>query len=424
MFVLYNILQWTFLLAFFPLLILFVACSSKYRNRVPSRLGFGLREKLGFNKRSSGQTIWLHALSVGEVTSAVPLVRGLRAAYPDTRIIVSTTTGSGKKLADNLLGPLADRVIDGPIDLLPVVLKFIRHIHPDLFILVETDFWPNMLLCLKNGGIPAILVNGRISEKSMTKYLRWKFFFQPMFQCLSFLSMQTLRDKEKMELLGIISEKLPILGNLKFATHIENNIQLRKEKIALLPKDRILFIAGSTHPGEEKILIDCYCHLRNIHPELFLILAPRDPKRTKEIVEAACECGLSSALRSDEVVSPADLFILDTIGELVDFYALSHLAFVGGSLVNKGGHNPVEPAAMALPVLFGPHMEDFSEIADSLIAVGGAVQTNNQEQLVEAVSKLLSNPTYRSRMGQMAQQCVRNQGDIIANHLKLIEKTL
>ncbi len=423
MIVLYNIAQFAFVLVFFPLIILFVACSSKYRDRIPARLGMGIATKPTF-KTEAPKTIWLHALSVGEVTSAAPLVRGLREKYPHYRIVISATTRSGKMVADAQLSSFVDCIIDGPIDLLLVVRRFIKHIKPDLFILVETDFWPNILSSLKDYGIPSLLVNGRVSGKSMRRYQHLRFFFRPMFQCLSFLCMQTLRDRKEMALLGVTPEKLLILGNLKFATRTQGKAHLPKPQIDLLPKDRILFIAGSTHPGEEQLLIDSYKRLRNTHPGLFLLLAPRDPNRAKEIAAMATQHGLLTYFRSSQVFLPADIFILDTLGELVDFYALADLAFVGGSLVKKGGHNPVEPAAMAIPVLFGPHMEDFSEIADSLIMAGGAIKVDDSGKISEVLANLLNDPDQRFRMGQAAQKCVNGHRDIIDKHLQLIEKFL
>ena len=424
MFVLYNIVQLAGLLIFSPILIVFVACSNKYRDRIPARLSFGLAQK-DSSKNRSGRTIWLHALSVGEVTSAVPLVRALRKHYPTWKIVVSTTTRSGKKVADMLLAPFADSIIDGPLDLLPTVTRFIDCIRPDLFILVETDFWPNILHCLSAKGIPSILVNGRISKKSMSRYQRLRFFFLPMFQAFSFLVMQTLQDKEKMEVLGLAPEKLPILGNLKFATRLQNTEASSALQAELLPQERILFIAGSTHPGEEQILLECYKRLRHNFPDLFLIIAPRDPARAKEIVDLATRHGLSPSLRSTAVLfANADIFILDSLGELNAFYALADFAFIGGSLVEKGGHNPIEPAALAMPVIFGPHMEDFSEIAETLVTAGGATKINDQEGLFHIITELLENLELRQHMGQAAKKCVLGQKEIIANHLQLIEKVL
>jgi 3-deoxy-D-manno-octulosonic-acid transferase len=423
MFVLYNILQFAFLLVFFPFLILFVVCNSKYRGHIPARLGLGLAQKTSF-ATPCDRTFWIHALSVGEVTSAVPLVHGLRARYPTARIIVSTTTGTGKNVADSLLGSVAHRIIAGPLDLLPVVRKFIKHIQPDLFILVETDFWPNVLTCLQQEGVPAILVNGRVSEKSMLRYQRLAFFFRPMFQSFSFLCMQTNRDKKKMELLGIAPDRLPILGNLKFAPRQQSTSNLSIDHAGLLPENRIVFIAGSTHPGEEQMLLDCYSRLRSTHPDIFLVLAPRDPKRAKELVDLATASGLPASLRTSGTSLPTDIFILDTIGELADFYPLADCAFVGGSLVDKGGHNPIEPAAAGIPVLFGSHMEDFCEIADALIKAGGAIEIKGQQDLSVVLAGLVDDKEQRLRMGQAAAQWAIERNDVIAEHLALIARIL
>lgn len=421
MFVLYNILQLVFVLVFLPFIIFFIVTKRKYRNRVPTRLGFGLAQKVR-PAGSDNLRFWIHALSVGEVTSAVPLVKGLRRAYPRSTIIVSTTTRTGRQVADKLLDGIADHVVDGPFDLLPVVHRFIRCIRPDLFILVETDFWPNLLSCLKKRGVPTLLVNGRISPRSMDRYRRMRLFFSPMFQSFSCLSMQTERDRENMMQLGVPPGKLPILGNLKFATPATTDTA--QAKIRLLPPQRLIFIAGSTHPGEEGILINCYIEARKLHPELFLLLAPRDPQRTHEIETIAAEHNLTVFLRSAGEYRSADVFILDTIGELVEFYALADIAFVGGSLVQKGGHNPIEPAAMGIPVLFGPDMTDFSEIADSLINEGGALRICDPQEMTEILLRLLNSPEQRIDAGRKSRQCVLRQSNVIARHIELIDTLL
>jgi len=428
MFVLYNILQLVFLPVFLPFIIIFVLCSSKYRNRIPARLGIGLRHEIAKNtiakSNSLRQTIWLHALSVGEVTSAVPLIAGLRKTYPESRIIVSVTTRTGKRVADNLLKSLADHIIDGPLDLLPVVSLFVKYIQPNLFILIETDLWPNTILYLKHKNIPTILVNGRVSQKAMDGYKRLRFFFNPMFQSFSYLCMQTKRDRDNMENIGLPTEKLQTLGNLKFDTAPGKVNNLLKSPADMLPKDRIIFICGSTHSGEEKILIDCYRQLKTKHPELFLVIAPRDTTRSTELQTLAAEHDLTSSLRSANSSTPGDIFILDTIGELIHFYALSNIGFVGGSLVDKNGHNPIEPAIMGLPVIFGPNMQDFSEIAEALIKVGGATEVSTQQELVDLLHRLLTTQELRSRQGQAAQQCIEGQRGVIKKHLELISQLL
>ena len=423
MYFLYNILQLVFLPVFFPFIMLFVAGSRKYRGRIPSRLGLGLAGKVPA-RRFGSRRFWLHALSVGEVTSAVPLATGLRRAYPDSIIVVSVTTATGKKVADALLKGLADDIVDGPLDLLPVVHRFIKCIAPDLFILVETDFWPNLLHCLKNNGVPTLLVNGRISLRSMNRYLRMRFFFRSMFQSFSCLSMQTGRDRDNMLQFGVPQERLPILGNLKFATRTEAGACSVPEIKRLLPTRRLMFLAGSTHPGEERILMKCYIEARKLHPELYLMIAPRDPGRSKEIQELAAQHNLTVLLRSAGNYHPADMFLIDSIGELVEFYGQADIAFVGGSLVPKGGHNPIEPAAMTIPVLFGPDMTDFSEIADSLVDTGGALRVEGLLELTEGLLRLLNSPDERLKAGERARQCVLEQRDIIARHLELIDTLL
>lgn len=428
MFVFYNILQLVLLPLFFPFITLFVLFSPKYRDRMPTRLGFGLARKLSMNTISknsiSRQTIWLHALSVGEVTSAVPLIVGLREAYPDSRIVVSVSTRTGKNLADNLLKSFVDHIIDGPLDILPTIAHFVKHIRPNLFILVETDFWPNILLFLQKKNVPTILVNGRMSQKSMDVYRRMHVFFTPMFQSFSFLCMQTERDRDNMERIGLPPEKLRTLGNLKFDTAAGKTNPKLKPSFDTLPKDRILFICGSTHPGEEEILINCYTEVKKTYPELFLIIAPRDPGRATELQSLAASHSITVTLRSEKSSTIAELFILDTIGELIHFFALADIGFVGGSLVMQGGHNPIEPALMGLPVIFGPHMQDFSEIAKDLLNCGGATEISGQSDLVDLLHRLLASEELRTEQGKAAKQCVERRRGAINKHLELINLIL
>jgi 3-deoxy-D-manno-octulosonic-acid transferase len=305
-----------------------------------------------------------------------------------------------------------------------VVCHFVRYIKPDLFILVETDLWPNILLFLKKKNIPMVLVNGRVSQKSMEGYRRLRFFFDPMFQTFSFLCMQTQHDRDNMAGIGLATEKLRTLGNLKFDTAAGNASPAIAAAAALLPQDRIVFICGSTHAGEEKIILDCYSHIKKIHPELFLIIAPRHTNRSAEIKELAKHHHLSVALRSNNHLSPADILILDTIGELIHFYGLADIGFVGGSLVPRGGHNPIEPAAMGLPVIFGPNMQDFSEIADALLACGGATRVVDHLELATHLTRLLVSKELRTRQGQAAQKCVKSQRGVIDKHIALIRQLL
>ncbi|MGW8193840.1 MAG: 3-deoxy-D-manno-octulosonic acid transferase [Desulforhopalus sp.] len=423
MLVLYNIVQIFLLPLLLPFLILAGLFNGKYRNRIPARLGIGLSRKLN-KDRSPGPRFWLHALSVGEVTSAHPLLAGIRQAYPDATIIVSVTTRSGRQVASTLPARTVDHVIDGPFDFLPVVLHFISRIRPHFYILVETDFWPNTLLVLKKKGIPTLLVNGRVSKKSMQGYRRMAFFFRPMFQSLSALSMQTERDKDNMVALGIDAQRLYTLGNLKFDTRLPLTEKSTPVRPPSLPDNALIFICGSTHPGEEVLMLDSYCNLRSDHPELFLIVAPRDTNRARDIQKLGEERGLKVATRTGETVAGADMFVLDTIGELIDFYSFADIAFVGGSLVKEGGHNPIEPGAMGIPVLFGPDMEDFSEIAVALIKTGGGIEITGQAQLEEQLLMLIDSPELRKQYGRAAKECIVRQQGVIDKHLHIISRFL
>jgi 3-deoxy-D-manno-octulosonic-acid transferase len=304
-----------------------------------------------------------------------------------------------------------------------VVNHFINTIAPDLYILVETDFWPNLLNTLKRRGTPALLVNGRISAASMHRYQRGKTFFLPMFQCFSALAMQTGADRDKMHDLGLKKHLLPILGNLKFATITQpqtTEIQFGRS----LPRERALFVAGSTHAGEERLLLDGYQQLRTSSPEIYLVIVPRDPLRAPEIAAMARERGLAPILRSSAEPAAGELTIVDTLGELLALYGLASLAFVGGSLVSKGGHNPLEPASLGVPVLFGPHMEDFSEIATLLVAGGAARMVNDGDDLLQAAAMILADSDLRASMGEKAYQTVMAHGNVIDNHLHLIRTLL
>lgn len=420
---LYNILQAIILPIFSPFLAIFILCSPKYRDRIPSRLGFGLKNKLNKLKEEPPTTYWIHALSVGEVTSAIPLVSGLREHHPQCRIVFSVTTKSGKQVADSLLQNLTNTIIDGPLDILPVVMYFYKIIRPDYFILVETDFWPNTLLYIKKRKVPSFLVNGRVSKSALQGYRRMAFFFNPMFQSFSALCMQTEVDRKKMESIGIPPNKIHTLGNLKFDTGnpLENrNVSSLHSIKKQLPENKIIFIAGSTHPGEEGIILHSYSYLRQNHNKLFLVIAPRDPGRAEEIRTLAKKFGFNSGLRTEKPNENNEIFILNTIGELAACYSLADISFVGGSLVRKGGHNPIEPAIMATPVLFGPHMEDFIEIANDLLENGGGIQVRNSQEMSATLEELVMLPDARKKRGLAAKEFVRHQQGVIQRHLQLI----
>lgn len=420
---LYNILQSLAIIILGPILLVAVFSKKKYGARMLSRFGLGL-PSLKPIKAEGVKTYWLHALSVGEITSAVPLLAALRQHWPDCRIIVTVTTSSGEKLAHKLLETTVDHILPAPLDFWPTLHHYIRLIQPDIYIHVETDFWPNQLTMMKTRSIPTILVNGRISSHSLNSYNKYRFFFSPIFNSFDRLCMQTEQDRSNMLAFGIEGSRLHTLGNLKFDTPIVKK-QGNGEIPALLPTGKKIFTAGSTHPGEEKLIITAYRRLKNSNSDLFLVIVPRNPDRAEEIATLAADAGMRAQLRSENLHDTrSDLLIVDTIGELIDVYRASWAAFVGGSLVPSGGHNPIEPALFGIPVLFGPHMEDFSEISSGLSKSGGGSVVHDIESLQFCIQKFLDDEPLRLRQGELARKCVEKQQGVIDKHLHLIRSLL
>ena len=426
MLILYNLVQLIFLVIALPFLLAVVLLTPRYRRRTWQRLGFGLNPLMKRKRKGATQTIWIHGLSVGEVTSALPLVSGIRNRFPGAFLVFSAATRSGAKVAEQLLAGHIDLLIPFPLDILPVTAFFVRLVRPDLFILVETDFWPNILNCLHRHQIPAMLVNGRISHRSMASYRRFSFFFQPLFSTFRHLCMQTETDRVNMIDLGVPEDRVHTLGNLKFDTPLVTGAppQTAQEAPIAMPEDALLLIAGSTHKGEEEIILSVFIRLKTAYPLLFLIIAPRDIGRGKEIQALAAARGITGVCRSEGKQGGQKLLILDTIGELANSYRFADIAFVGGSLPPQGGHNPIEPAIMGAPVLFGPHMDDFDEISQDLLTAGGARRVGGEESLFEAVSTWLADPRLRKKAGLAALGCVEKQQGVIDRHLQLIQTML
>jgi len=431
MFFLYTLLSVCFSLLLLPIAP-FILSRKKYRHRILQRLGFGLAGQLAplALRASAAPTCWIHALSVGEVTSALPLVRGIREALPEVRIIFSATTNSGGQVAQHLLASYADAIIAGPIDLGPTVRTFLKAIGPDLFILVETDFWPHWLHLLARHQVPLFLVNGRISQKSFANYQRYAVLFRPMFNAFTLLSMQTGADAEKMRSLGVGPEKVVTLGNLKYDTHLtrgpmKDEATKRETKAAYgFDSNAPLWICGSTHRGEEQLLFSALLELRRIIPDLQLLIAPRNIERTGEIVSLARQANLACRTWTEARHTGEGILILDTIGDLVNCYPMAEVVFIGGSLVPLGGHNPIEPAAAEIPVLFGPHMEDFTEIAAELVENGGARQVTSTASLAAAVQQLCTDPLLHRSMASAAGECVRANRGVVRRHLEIITTLL
>ena len=428
----YNTLAVIGLILLSPFLLVKIIISPKYRGRIFLKLSFGL-EKLIRQLPDNKKRLWVHALSVGEVLSAQPLVRKIRFAYPDFAIIFSASTKTGEELCREVMADEIDLFVPFPLDLYSVTQKFINCIRPDLFILIETDFWPNFLHILDKQKIPAILVNGRISQSSFKRYQRFRFIFVPVFKIFKFISMQTVADADKMIQLGVDPDKIKALGNLKYDAVLPETVgwELEQRPTSFYRKqfgispEKIVWIAGSTHSGEEVAILAAYKRLSLLFPDLFLVVAPRKVERGRQIKEVAESFGLTVRQRTapfqDEEFPGAPLLILDTMGELSRMYSFCDIAFIGGSLVPDGGHNPLEPAAFGKPILFGPYMDDFTEIASDLLEKNAAIVCHDEDDIFYNIKHLLTDLTLRKEMGDHAQSLVLQHRGVSMRHLEIID---
>ena len=429
--ILYNTFQAISMILLSPLLLVKAIISPKYRGRILLRLGFGL-EELSQKLPKGRKRIWIHALSVGEVLSAQPLVKGLRSAYPDMSIIFSASTKTGEELSRDVMANEIDLFVPFPFDLYGVSRKFINSIGPDLFILIETDFWPNFLHILDMQKTPAILVNGRISQSSFARYQRFRFIFLPMFRIFRFIAMQTAADADKMIALGVDADKVKALGNLKYDAVLPDTVGWEQEQRPTsfyrkqfgISPEKVVWIAGSTHAGEEVTILSAYKRLSLLFPDLFLVVAPRKIERGREIKEIADKLGLTVRQRTapldDEEFPGSPLLILDTMGELSRMYSFCDIAFIGGSLVPDGGHNPLEPAAFGKPILFGPYMDDFTEITSDLLEKDAAIICHDEDDFFEILKHMLVNGPLRKEMGARAQALVLQHRGVTKRHLEII----
>ncbi len=362
------------------------------------------------------QVIWLHAVSVGEVISAVPLVESVRAHYPDAHLVVSCGTPTGRATASERLDRVADRVIYLAYDLPTLVRSALTAIRPDLMLLVETEIWPNLLAGLARRKVPVLLVNGRISHRSFPRYLRFKSLIGVALSDVRGMLMQTARDASRIRHIGANRDRISVVGNIKydqpFTPLSDERRSALTEALAIDPEAPVL-VAGSTHEEEELALVEVWQTLRQTVPDLVLVLGVRHPNRADEVVRGLAGRGVSVGRKTVGDCAGKDVVMLDTVGELADHYQLATVAFVGGSLVPIGGHNPLEPAAAGIPVLYGPYVHNFAGPCKALEKAGAAVLTVNQEALQHVLAELLSDPDKRQAMGEAGRQVVHaNQGAI------------
>ncbi len=355
--------------------------------------------------------LWIHAVSVGEATLIKGLVEELRLAFPGKSFVISTVTPTGNKIARELAAE-GDFVTYLPLDFSFIVASVLKRIKPFLFVVAETEIWPNLLGCLHKSRIPVIVINGRISDNSFKGYFGIRFLIKPILNKVTLFCVQTERDARRLLHLGLEKKRLRITGNMKF--DLKPEVLNFKASGLRLKYDEELWVCGSTHLGEEEIILDVYRRLLAEFPDLRLLLAPRHPERADEIAVLVRKAGfqpLKTSLSQQFQAELKPVYILDSVGELLSFYSIAHIVFVGGSLVAKGGHNILEPAALAKPIIFGPQMFNFRDISQLFLHNEGALLVRNQEELESSVRNLLSDPSLMSALGQHARELlIKNQG--------------
>ncbi len=401
---LYNLVLLLAIIPGLPLVLATLLGSKKRRRNVLGRLGIQ-----PYPKAVAGKPIWIHALSVGEVMACLPLLRRIQVFFPNHPIHLSVSTVTGRDTAIRLALPHVRGLSYFPFDLLWSVRRSISCVDPCLFVLVESDIWPNFLYEMKRRNVPAVLVNGRVSPRSFSGYRRLRFFMEPVLSWFSAICAQSRNDWRRFRALGVPEERVTVTGSLKFDR--EQEVPTAQQIEALrrtlkVDRDAEVIVAGSTHQGEEGVLEQVFSRLKRRWKRSVLVVVPRDPNRAVQVRRLFAEKGWSAALWSQldpsSFQDKAEVVVADVLGVLGRLYAVADVAFVGGSLVPCGGHNPLEPAALERPVLFGPYMSDFSTIAQSLVESGGAVQVRDGDDLYEHMAQLFQDERRLKEMGKSA----------------------
>lgn len=422
----YNLL-WSLLLALgLPLAAVLSPFFKRYRSGFFQRLGF-LPHRLRSEIHGPG-LVWLHGASVGEILSLEAFVRGLRERFPQREYIVSTSTSSGLRAARNLEGIAGAFLM--PLDHPFAVSRVVRQLKPALLILNETEIWPNLIRRANRFGARVLLVSGRLSLRS---YRRYRFglgkrFLGRIFSHMSCFCMQSTEDARRITALGAPADRVFVAGDLKFARALEPTAgreQIRREELGI-PMERAVLVGGSTHAGEENVILQAFRRLKGEEKNLLLILAPRHPERFREVETLLRGTGFRYQRRSRmdgrEVRPDDDVILLDTLGELPSFYPLATVAFVGGSLSDVGGHNLLEPAMWRKPVFFGPFTGHMKETAERMKSSGGGKEVATDDELFTEVLKLLKDRDLAREMGDRAHSVLQEKERVLDQHLDAVEK--
>jgi len=416
----YNLIFLVFSLFFIPFSLLKILLSKESVHR--ERWGFysdAVLRQLGKKPH-----IWFHAASVGEVAIALSLLTQMKRAYPRHGFVISTTTPQGRAVASRAQG--VDAAFLAPLDLPWIVRRAVKRIKPSLLLVVETELWPNLLRGVKRAGIPVILFNGRISQRSYRFYLLLRFFFRGVLANFDALCLKSSVDRKRMVSLGAAPKAIHITGDIKFHQIVQPSeiAGTRLRRKLRLPKNLPVLIAGSTHEGEEALILQVFKELQIDFPRLILILAPRHLQRIPRVEKLLGSRRVRFVKRtmiSDER-RPEEVILLDTVGELAALYGLGTAIFVGGSFPRVGGHNILEVLAHGKGVIFGPHMENFMDIARLVVERGAGIQVRTPEELTKAVRRLIMNPSLSKEMGKKGLALLREHQGALEKTVKIVRR--
>ncbi len=420
----YNLMQLIALPAT-PLFLSYLACRKKYRRQIPGRLGLGIDSGAIRGKRP---LFWVHALSIGEINAATPLIEAIISRWPEAGLVCSATTATGIEALEKRFREKADLLLCPPFDFWITVKRCVDAVKPDMFILTETDVWPNWLWYLKKLKSAMLFVNASLSSRAARNIQKTR-TAKLLFGSFDIITPQSKDDLARFSAVGIGLKKLRFLGNLKYDRKMPRMSKGEKmswrNQLGLRP-DLPVLVFGSTHPGEEEIIFKVLASLRGTTP-FQAVIAPRDPARGKEVAQIGARHSFEPGLKSRGIKPGAgenSVVILDTLGELLKCYAVASIAFVGGSLVPTGGHNLLEPACYGVPVLFGPHVESTRDVAQALRERRGGMEVTSQGQMKRAIETLLEDKGLHGQYASAANQVAGEFSGSLSKHVELMEGML
>ncbi|MDA0910198.1 MAG: lipid IV(A) 3-deoxy-D-manno-octulosonic acid transferase [Proteobacteria bacterium] len=418
----YTLIRLTYSLLF-CLGLPFISIKKLIRSRKKKGYRQRVRERFGFTPFKTDESIWIHSVSMGESIAIAPLVKKLALSYPHKTFVVTTMTPTGSAQVQKLYKDF-DNIKHSyiPYDIPCLLKRFIKRTNPKLCIIMETEIWPNLLAQCEKHHIPSILINARLSQKSAIGYAKISFIMRHMLKQISHISAQSNDDSMRFLMLGMPKDKISVDGNIKYDFPIANDLLENAQNLRQRFAKQHIWIAASTHQGEDEIILETHRKLLQTTPDALLILVPRHPERFNQVAELIKARKFNYSRRSlDQYHYNDDVYLGDTMGEMMLLYAASDIAFVGGSFVNNGGHNMLEPAALAKPVLSGPSVFNFALVAEKLQAKHALTLVNNSDKLVKQLQTLFNNPQAAASQGNAALTVFQQNKGALDRQLSIIK---